>query len=149
MPYLRIRRGRRAASRNEAIGKRKGLGLTPCPLTENPCEPRGGSGGFVCGEGECSAKSRAQAGGAVLRWGASSAGGTGGEDRLAKAQPWTVKAVARERNGCLIPRYTGEGAVALNALARFHWQTAAEAVSPDCAKPARAPTAGFLFAKTP
>ena len=66
---------------------------------------------------------------AVLRWGASSAGGTGGEDRLAKAQPWTVKAVARERNGCLIPRYTGEGAVALHALARFHWQTAAEAVS--------------------
>ena len=62
VPYLRIRRGRRAASRNEAIGKRKGLGLTPCPLTENPCEPRGGSGGFVCGEGECSAKSWAQAG---------------------------------------------------------------------------------------
>lgn len=66
---------------------------------------------------------------AVLRWGASSAGGTGGEDRLAKAQPWTVKAVARERNGCLIPRYTGEGAVALHALARFHCQTAEEAVS--------------------
>lgn len=67
--------------------------------------------------------------GAVLRWGASSAGGTGGGDWLVKSQRWAVKAVARERNGCLIPRYTGEGAVALHALARFHWQTAAETVS--------------------
>ena len=67
--------------------------------------------------------------GAVLRWGASSAGGSGGGDRVVKSQPWTVKAVARERNGCLIPRYTGEGAVALHALARFHWQTAEETVS--------------------
>ena len=58
--------------------------------------------------------------GAVLRWGASSAGGTGGEDRLAKAQRWAVKAVARERNRCSSPRYTGEGAAALHALARFH-----------------------------
>ena len=46
-----------------------------------------------------------------------------------KSQPWAVKAVARERNRCSIPRYTGEGAVALHALARFHCQTAAEAVS--------------------
>ena len=81
--------------------------------------------------------------GAVLRWGASSAGGTGGEDRLAKAQPWTVKAVARERNGCLIPRYTGEGAVALHALARFHWQTAAETVSQTARSPPR--SHGGLF----
>ena len=67
--------------------------------------------------------------GAVLRWGASSAGGSGGGDWLVKSQPWAVKAVARERNRCSIPRYTGEGAVALHALARFHCQTAAEAVS--------------------
>lgn len=67
--------------------------------------------------------------GAVFRWGASSAGGSGRGDRLVKSQPWAVKAVARERNGCLIPRYTGEGAVALHALARFHCQTAAETVS--------------------
>ena len=67
--------------------------------------------------------------GAVLRWGASSAGGSGGGERLVKSHRWAVKAVAHEQNGCLIPRYTGEGPVALHALARFHWQTAAEAVS--------------------
>ena len=67
--------------------------------------------------------------GAVFRWGASSAGGSGGGEWLVKSQRWAVKAVARERNECLIPRYTGEGAVALHALARFHCQTAAETVS--------------------
>lgn len=80
---------------------------------------------------------------AVLRWGASSAGGSGGGDWLVKSQRWAVKAVARERNGCLIPRYTGEGAVALHALARFHWQTAAEAVSQTV--PSLPRSHGWLF----
>lgn len=81
--------------------------------------------------------------GAVFRWGASSAGGSGGGERLLKSQRWVVKAVARERNGCSIPRYTGEGAVALHALARFHCQTAAEAVSQTVRSPPR--SHGGLF----
>ena len=46
-----------------------------------------------------------------------------------KAQPWAVEAVVHERTGCLILRYTGDRAVALNALARFSWETAEETVS--------------------
>ena len=40
--------------------------------------------------------------------------------RRVVGQEEAVKAVARERNRCSIPRYTGEGAAALHALARFH-----------------------------
>ena len=46
-----------------------------------------------------------------------------------KSQPWAVEAVVHERTGCLILRYTGDRAVPLNALARFQWETAEEAVS--------------------
>ena len=84
--------------------------------------------------------------GAVFRWGASSAGGSGRGDRLVKSQRWAVKAVARERNGCLIPRYTGEGPWPYMPWPGFIGRRRRRPF-PRLCEARRAPTAGFLFAK--
>lgn len=55
--------------------------------------------------------------------------GKGNAPQKVGRKPGRCSPVGRERNRYLIPRYNGEGAVALHALARFHWQTAAETVS--------------------